>query len=132
MEQGREAVMKKYNITVNGKKYEVEVEEVFSSPSAATQSAAAPVSSVRTPEPVKAKATADGGNTVIEAAVPGKVVKIAASAGSAVKKGDPVVVIESMKMEIPVVAPEDGTVTVIKTAVGENVETGDILAMMDV
>ena len=132
MEQGREAVMKKYNITVNGKKYEVEVEEVFSSPSAAAQSAAAPVSSVQTPEPVKAKATADGGNTAIEVAVPGKVVRIAAPAGSAVKKGDPVVVIESMKMEIPVVAPEDGTVTVIKTAVGENVETGDILAMMDV
>lgn len=132
MEQGKEVVMKKYNITVNGKKYEVEVEEVFSAPSAAVQSTPEPAAEARTPEPAKAAAAADGGNTVIEAAVPGKVVKIAASAGTAVKKGDPVVVIESMKMEIPVVAPGDGTVTVIKTAVGDNVETGDVLAMMDV
>ena len=132
MEQGKEVAMKKYNITVNGKKYEVEVEEVFSAPSAAAQNAPAPAASVSTPEPVKVETAADSGNTAIEAAVPGKVLRIAVSAGSAVKKGDPVIVIESMKMEIPVVAPEDGTITVIKTAVGENVETGDILAMMDV
>jgi len=132
MEQSKEVAMKKYNITVNGKKYEVEVEEVFSSPSAPAQSIQTPAAAVSAPEPEKTVEAADGGNTVIEAAVPGKVLRIAASAGTAVKKGDPVVIIESMKMEIPVVAPEDGTVTVIKTAVGENVETGDILAMMDV
>ena len=64
-------------------------------------------------------------------AVPGKVVKIVASVGQSVKAGDSVVIVESMKMEIPVVAPQDGTIASIDVAEGAAVENGDTLATMN-
>ena len=67
----------------------------------------------------------------IEAGAAGKVFKIEASVGQAVKKGDAVVVVEAMKMEIPVVAPEDGTVASIDVAVGDAVEAGAVLATLN-
>ena len=54
-----------------------------------------------------------------------------ASVGQAVKSGDPIVILEAMKMEIPVVAPEDGTVAGINVSVGDAVESGDVLATMN-
>ena len=51
--------------------------------------------------------------------------------GQAVKKGDAVVIVEAMKMEIPVVAPEDGTVASINVAVGDAVEAGALLATLN-
>ena len=57
--------------------------------------------------------------------------KIEASVGQAVKKGDAVVIIEAMKMEIPVVAPEDGTVASIDVAVGDPIEAGAVLATLN-
>ena len=51
--------------------------------------------------------------------------------GQAVKAGDNIVILESMKMEIPVVAPEDGTVAGINVSVGDAVESGDVLATMN-
>ena len=48
----------------------------------------------------------------------------------AVKKGDAVLTIEAMKMEIPVVAPEDGTVASINVAVGDAIESGAVLATL--
>ena len=56
--------------------------------------------------------------------------KIEANVGQAVKKGDAVVIVEAMKMEIPVVAPEDGTVASINVAVGDAVEAGALLATL--
>ena len=67
----------------------------------------------------------------IEAGAAGKVFKIEASAGQAVKKGDAVVILEAMKMEIPVVAPQDGTVASIDVAVGDPVEAGALLATLN-
>ena len=55
----------------------------------------------------------------------------AAAPGAAVKKGDPVVVLEIMKMETPVVAPQDGTVASVEVAKGETVESGAVLATMN-
>ncbi len=57
--------------------------------------------------------------------------KIEANVGQAVKKGDAVVIVEAMKMEIPVVAPEDGTVASINVAVGDAVEAGALLATLN-
>ena len=65
------------------------------------------------------------------ASVPGKICKIDANVGAAVKAGDTVIVLEAMKMEIPVVAPQDGTVATINVAVGDAVESGDVLATMN-
>ena len=67
----------------------------------------------------------------VTASVPGKVFKVEAKTGQAVKAGDTIVILESMKMEIPVVAPQDGTVASIEVAVGDSVENGDTLASMN-
>ena len=61
----------------------------------------------------------------------GKIFKIEASVGQAVKKGDAVVILEAMKMEIPVVAPQDGTVASINVSVGDAVEAGAVLATLN-
>ena len=110
--------MKSYTITVNGTAYEVTVEE--------TGSVAAPA-----PAPKAAAPAAGAGTVKVTASVPGKVLKIVASAGQAVKAGDNIVILESMKMEIPVVAPQDGTVASIDTTEGASVENGDTLATMN-
>lgn len=67
----------------------------------------------------------------VTASVPGKVFKIEASAGQAVSVGTPIIILKAMKMEIPVVAPQDGTVASINVSVGDAVESGDVLATMD-
>ena len=118
--------MKSYTITVNGTAYEGTVEETGSvSAPAAAAPAAAPKAA---PAP---KAAAGAGAVKVAASVPGKVLKIAASVGQAVKAGDNIVILESMKMEIPVVAPQDGTVASIDVAEGASVENGDTLATMN-
>ena len=67
----------------------------------------------------------------VTASVPGKVVKIVAAPGQALKPGDSIVILESMKMEIPIVAPQEGTLASIDTTEGASVENGDILATMN-
>ena len=59
------------------------------------------------------------------------ILKLKASVGQAVKRGDTVIILEAMKMEIPVVAPQDGTVASIDVAVGDAVEAGGVLATMN-
>ena len=76
-------------------------------------------------------AAAGAGSIKIEAGAAGKVFKIEAQPGTAVKKGDAVLILEIMKMETPVVAPEDGTVASIEVAVGDSVEAGALLATMN-
>ena len=123
--------MKTYTITVNGKAYAVTVEEGAAAAGApvAAPVAAAPAAPAAAP---KAAASAAGAGSVkVSAAVPGKVVKIVASVGQSVKAGDSVVIVESMKMEIPVVAPQDGTIASIDVAEGAAVENGDTLATMN-
>ena len=120
--------MKNYTITVNGNVYDVTVEENgASAPVAAPRkAAAAPAAKAAAP-----KAAAGAGSIKIEAGAAGKVFKIEAQPGTAVKKGDAVVIIEAMKMEIPVVAPEDGTVASIDVAVGDAIDSGAVLATLN-
>ena len=122
--------MKSYTITVNGTAYEVTVEETGSV--SAPVAAAAPVAAPKAAPAPKAAAPAAGDGAVkVTASVPGKVLKIVAAAGQAVKAGDSIIILESMKMEIPVVAPQDGTVASIDTTEGASVENGDTLATMN-
>ena len=115
--------MKNYTITVNGNVYDVTVEENGAAP------AARPAAPKAAPAP---KAPANGAGSVeVKAGAAGKVFKVEASVGQSVKKGDAVIIIEAMKMEIPVVAPEDGTVASIDVAVGDAVESGAILATLN-
>ena len=122
--------MKSYTITVNGTAYEVTVEETgsVSTPTAAPVAApkAAPAAA-----PKAAAPAAGAGAVKVSASVPGKVLKVVASVGQAVKAGDNIIILESMKMEIPVVAPQDGTVASIDTSEGASVENGDTLATMN-
>ena len=123
--------MKNYTITVNGSVYDVTVEEkgAGAAPAGAAPVAAAPVAAPKAaPAP---KAAAGAGSIEVKAGAAGKVFKIEANVGQGVKKGDPVVIIEAMKMEIPVVAPEDGTVASIDAAVGDAIEAGAVLATLN-
>ncbi len=121
--------MKNYTITVNGNVYDVTVEETGAA--AAPAVAKAPVALKAAPTAPKAAApTAGAGSVKVEAGAAGKVFKVEASVGQAVKAGDAVIILEAMKMEIPVVAPKDGTVASINVSVGDAVDAGALLATL--
>lgn len=124
--------MKNYTITVNGTAYEVTVEETGAASVAAAPAApkAAPAAAPKA-APAAAPKAAGTGAYKVEAGAAGKVFKIEKKVGDAVKKGDAVVIVEAMKMEIPMVAPEDGTVASIDCAVGDSVEAGTVLATLN-
>ena len=122
--------MKTYTITVNGTAYDVTVEEGTGSAAPAAAPKAAPKAAQKA-APKAAPKAAGAGSVKVEASVPGKVLKIEASVGQSVKAGDNIIILEAMKMEIPVVAPQDGTVASIDVAVGAAVENGDVLATMN-
>ncbi len=137
--------MKNYTITVNGSVYNVTVEEGAGGSVAAPVAAPAPAAAVSAPvaaapapvaaapaaAPAPAAASTGGAGPIkVEAGAAGKIFKIEVSVGQAVKKGDSVVVLEAMKMEIPMVAPQDGVVASIEVAAGDNVESGTVLATL--
>ena len=128
--------MKSYTITVNGVAYEVTVEETAGgAASAATMPAMPKAPSATAPMPAapaapKAASACAGANK-IEAGAAGKVFKIEVKPGQAVKKGETVIILEAMKMEIPMVSPVDGTIASVDCAVGDAVEAGALLATVD-
>lgn len=121
--------MKNYTITVNGNVYDVTVEE--NGNGAAAAPVAAPKAAPKAASKATPKAAAGAGSIKVEAGAAGKVFKIEASVGQKVSRGDAVLIVEAMKMEIPVVAPEDGTVASIDVAVGDAVEAGQTLATLN-
>lgn len=122
--------MKNYTITVNGNVYDVTVEEKGAGAAPVAARAAAPVAAPAA-APAAPAAAAGAGSIEVKAGAAGKVFKVEASVGQSVKKGDAVIIIEAMKMEIPVVAPEDGTVASINVAVGDAIESGAVLATLN-
>ena len=118
--------MKTYTITVNGTAYEVTVEEGASTGTAPVVKSAAPVSA---PKPVAASGAV--GAVKVNAPMPGKILAVKANAGQAVKKGDVIIVLEAMKMENDIVAPQDGTIASVSCAVGDSVEAGALLASLN-
>ena len=124
--------MKNYTITVNGNVYDVTVEEGASAGApVAAKAPAAPKAAPKASPAAAPKAAGGAGSIKIEAGAAGKVFKLEKKVGDAVKKGDAVIIIEAMKMEIPVVAPEDGTVASVDVAVGDAVEAGAVLATLN-
>ena len=113
--------MKNYTITVNGNVYDVTVEENGTGAAPVARPAAAP----------KAAPAGGAGSIEVKAGAAGKVFKIEANVGQAVKKGDVIMILEAMKMENEVVAPQDGTVASINVAAGDSVEAGAVLATLN-
>lgn len=128
--------MRKFNITVNGVSYDVEVEEIKDGMAAPAPRVSAPATSA--PKPVASKpaatkpapAAAPAGATTIEAPMPGNIWKVVAKEGQAVKAGDVLIILEAMKMENEIMAPNDGVVASIHVAEGAAVNGGDILVSL--
>ena len=110
--------MRKFNVTVNGKSYVVDVEEVGS------DGQVTPVIST-VAAPVAKPVAGDG--TPVKAPMPGLILGLAHKDGDVVKKNEKVVVLEAMKMENDINAPADGTITYVVKK-GDNVDTGAVLA----
>ena len=122
--------MEIYSVTVNGVTYDVKVEKKSSVNAATPSSGPAHVNTIApAPTPVVAAPVMEG--IKITAGAAGKVWKVVAKEGQAVKLGAPIIILEAMKMEIPVVAPKDGIVTQIIASEGSPVEAGDVLATMN-
>ena len=125
----------KTNVTVNGKVYTVETEAPkveAPAPKAAPAPApkpAAPKAEAPKAEAPKPAAPAAGGLQV-KSPLPGSVVKVLVSEGQAVKKGDTLLTLESMKMENAIMAEQDGTVKQIAVTPGQNVMQDDLLIVL--
>ena len=117
--------MKNYTITVNGNVYDVTVEEGTGSAAPAAK-AAAPKAAPKAAAPAGAQ-----GAIKVNAPMPGKILKVNATAGAAVKKGDVLVVLEAMKMENEICAPQDGTIATVECAAGDSVESGKVLVSLN-
>ena len=125
--------MKTYNVTVNGVVYSVVVEEVSGTSTPAPTATPAPVvAPTAAPAPAATpKASGSAGAIAVKAPMPGNIIKVNAKPGQAVKKGDVLVILEAMKMENDVCAPEDGTVASVEVAQGATVETDAVLVTLN-
>ena len=122
--------MRNFSVTVNGKVYEVSVEEIGGAVASAPASPVAAHAAAPAPAAAPAVAAAPvvaGNGTPVKAPMPGTIVKVKVSAGQAVKSGDVVCVIEAMKMESDICAPCDGSVSSIIVKNGDAVKTDDVL-----
>ena len=123
-------------VTVNGKKYTVETEKpVAPAPKAAPKAApaAAPAPAPAAPKAApapKAAAPAAAAGAQVKSPLPGSVVKVCVNEGQDVKKGDTLLILESMKMENPILAEQDGKVAQVAVAAGQTVMQDDLLVVL--
>lgn len=125
--------MKKFNVTVNGTVYEVEVNEVGGAAPVAAPKAAAPApkaAPAAAPAPAAAAAPVPAGAETVKCPMPGKILSVAVTAGQAVKKGDLLCILEAMKMQNEIYAPHDATVVEVRVAANQTVATGDALVVL--
>ena len=123
--------MKRFLIKINGKTYDAEVEVIGASaaaPAVAPAPAAAPKAAAPAPAPAApAAAPKAGGPANVTSPLPGTVLRLVKNAGDTVAAGEVVMIVESMKMENEVVAPEAGRIAAIAVAAGSAINTGDLL-----
>lgn len=127
-------MIKAYRVNVNGKVYEVEVEEITAGGQQTVAAAPAPapvapkpapVAPAPAPTPAPAPKAATG--EIVEAPMPGTIVDIKVKVGDTVKEGDLVAVIEAMKMETDLFSTKSGVVTAVNAGKGASVNTGDAI-----
>lgn len=120
--------MKRFLIRINGKTYDAEVEVVGTSTSAPVAApAAAPAAASAAAPAAPAAAPAAGGPANVTSPLPGTVLRLCKNTGDSVAAGEVVMIVESMKMENEVVAPEAGRIASIAVAAGSAINTGDLL-----
>lgn len=122
-------------VTVDGTTYQVELPEAAATaaqeitPAATGTTLAAPVSVSPPPRPVARPAVpTSGGDGVVRSPMPGRIISVSVSVGDTVTRGQPVLVLESMKMENTIASPVDGTVSAVHVAAGDSVQHGQTLA----
>ena len=122
--------MKRFNITVNGKTYDVAVEEVGGA-SAPVAAAPAPVSApAATAAPAAAPAPAAVSGTDVKAPMPGNILDVKVNVGDTVSVGQVLVILEAMKMENDIVASVAGKVAAINVKKGDTVNSDDVIAVI--
>lgn len=123
-------MLRKFKISIDGKEYLVEMEEIGGVPAPVVQApAVAPVAPVApvaedassAPAPVAASADAQ------LSPMPGTILKVLVKEGDEVKANQPLMVLEAMKMENEIVATQDGTIAGIHVILGQVVNAGDAL-----
>ena len=125
--------MKNYTITVNGNVYDVTVEENGAGAAPVARPAAAPKAApAAAPAAPKAAPAGGAGSIEVTAGAAGKVFKIEANVGQAVKKGDVIMILEAMKMETTVVSTVNGKVDKIYVKEGEQVNQEDLLISFEI
>jgi len=110
--------MKKYRVNVNGSLYEIEIEEMDAPATMSAPVAAAPAAPA---------AAAPAGGVEVKAPMPGTILDVKVAAGQAVKKGDVLVILEAMKMENEILAPNDGKVASVNVRKNDSVEAQALL-----
>ncbi len=131
----------KYKVTLNGRTYEVEVEagqamltdeyEAYAPSVASPAAPAAPAAAA--PAPAAAPAAAPAVTAVgdpVNSPMPGTILRVEVTEGTAVKEGQLLVVLEAMKMENEILAPRNGTVSQVVVQKGSHVETGSPLIVL--
>ena len=131
---------KKFNITVNGSTYAVEVEEVggVASAAPAPRAAAAPAPApaaapapAPAPKPAAPAAKAAGaGEHSIDAPMPGKILKVLVKVGDSVSSGQNLMMLEAMKMQNEILSDSDATVKAVNVSEGQTVAAGDSLIIL--
>ena len=122
--------MKRYQITVNGQTYDVAVKEM-------SESDGDNHSELQSPKADSAKETSSvekkfpaGEGISVTAPMPGTILKVTATVGDSVEAGQPLMVLEAMKMENEIMAPADGKVLSVNTSKGATVESGTLLCVI--
>jgi len=127
--------MRKFNITVNGVAYEVEVEEVKDGAAPVAAAAPAPVKAAPAKAPAAAPVPAAkapvAAGAQVKAPMPGTILDVKVQQGASVKKGDVLMVLEAMKMENEIMCPQDGTVAQVNVSKGASVNSGDVLCVLN-
>ena len=130
--------MKRFNISVNGKAYDVQVEEISGSapvaavPAAAPAAApvqAAPAPAAAAPAPAPVSSGSDG-NVLVKSPMPGTIIDVKVSVGDTVSEAQTLVILEAMKMENNIVAPQAGTVAAIYAEKGSAIDVGQVMVVI--
>ncbi len=116
--------MKKYKVTVNGTAYEITLEAIDAADVKTAPAASAPAATPAAPVAAAPVAAPAAGGETVKSPMPGTILSVNVSAGSAVKKGDVLMILEAMKMENEIMSPCDGTVSAVSVSKGASVESG--------